>query len=935
LAKIKVLLFAANPRGTAQLDLAREFREIDEEVRLSTFRSAVELILVPGTRPVDLLRKLNENQPQVVHFSSHGNPDEIVLESGEDDAETPGAYTPSNRSADQRDMKNVRPEENEVLGFGHGDPQVVSKSALVSVLRSCNEGNLRLVVLNACSTRPQAEALTEVVDFVVSMNQTITDRAAIKFAASFYGALAYGRSVQKAFEQGVARLSAEGITESGTPELLVRAGVDAARVALVGSMTADASAMATQYFAVQREVIDEHVRRFVGRGAASEALDRFLAREPRGYFLIRGGPGQGKSAVVCHLIKSRGCPHHLINRTGGRSDVRLILRSLIAQLGPEIGSDGPLPESVPELAKALEDRLARTAAKSGRLVVVFDGLDELVEEAGQDLPFLVTEGLPPNVYVVVTSRPGDRLDHMLEALHSTPHELYDLGPLEPPEVATILRFRRPELEDAKIALAASASRGNPLFLRAVTDELERNPDYDLRDLPASIEGFFRRALCGLDGRRDPLLTDVLGLLATARKPLALRELGQIVGTPQREIDRRGIRPIRQFLLDLDEGYGFYHARFHDFVTHELLYEDELPRFHATLASWLRRPECLTSDYRYLALAYHLDRAGDRDGLWATVEPGFLREKIRRFRYAVLEDVVLLARDAIDTGDPSRVGRGIELVEDLREIVGGDLIDEARVAIQGRQQVATPMRDRIEATETVQVPGIDFYVGMLPKAAVGADFVEALRKGDSLVVALGDAPGVGLKGAFVARFVSGIVHRLAERPGALHLGELLQEVDRALAPHVFFDMISLQCVAVDPTAATLAIAGAGHPHPVLYSARHSRCDRLPVADDLLLARQRVGEAPPRRRQRHAEIGPGDVLVMISDGLTESHGMAADAYGYRFERLIPNLAACGARAIGEAVLEDWLIHAEGANYIDDVTVVVVTIKGSDPREPRPEE
>ena len=81
--KIKVLLFAANPRGTAQLDLPREFREIDEEVQRGAFRSAVELILVPGTRPVDLLRKLNENQPQVVHFSSHGSPDEIMLESGE------------------------------------------------------------------------------------------------------------------------------------------------------------------------------------------------------------------------------------------------------------------------------------------------------------------------------------------------------------------------------------------------------------------------------------------------------------------------------------------------------------------------------------------------------------------------------------------------------------------------------------------------------------------------------------------------------------------------------------------------------------------------------------------------------------------------------------------------------------------------------------
>jgi hypothetical protein len=81
--KVKVLLFAANPRGTAPLDLAGEFREIDEEVRLGAFHDAVELILVPGTRPVDLLRKLNENQPQIVNFSSHGTPDDIILESGE------------------------------------------------------------------------------------------------------------------------------------------------------------------------------------------------------------------------------------------------------------------------------------------------------------------------------------------------------------------------------------------------------------------------------------------------------------------------------------------------------------------------------------------------------------------------------------------------------------------------------------------------------------------------------------------------------------------------------------------------------------------------------------------------------------------------------------------------------------------------------------
>ena len=61
----------------------------------------MELILVPGTRPVDLLRKLNENQPQVVHFSSHGSPDEIVLESGDEAGRSRGSLG-HNHAVDRR-----------------------------------------------------------------------------------------------------------------------------------------------------------------------------------------------------------------------------------------------------------------------------------------------------------------------------------------------------------------------------------------------------------------------------------------------------------------------------------------------------------------------------------------------------------------------------------------------------------------------------------------------------------------------------------------------------------------------------------------------------------------------------------------------------------------------------------------------------------------
>jgi hypothetical protein len=91
--KIKVLIFAANPPGTDRLDLGREFREIDEEVRHGEYRDSLEVIFVPGARPKDLLRKLNKERPQVVHFSGHGSGDEIIFLEQEDENQQDAAPT--------------------------------------------------------------------------------------------------------------------------------------------------------------------------------------------------------------------------------------------------------------------------------------------------------------------------------------------------------------------------------------------------------------------------------------------------------------------------------------------------------------------------------------------------------------------------------------------------------------------------------------------------------------------------------------------------------------------------------------------------------------------------------------------------------------------------------------------------------------------------
>ncbi len=688
---------------------------------------------------------------------------------------------------------------------------------------------------------------------------------------------------------------------------------------------APAEDVSTHYFAAQREIIEEQARQLVGRADVRQALARFVAGQRRGYFILRAGPGQGKTAVACHLVREHGWPHHLVSRTGGRADPRLILRSLVAQLIPLAGGGATVPDSIPDLTKTLEDLLGRSAARKKPLVVVIDALDELPDTPGEELPFLVTEGLPDGVFVVVTARPGDRLERLRAALHSVAHEIHELGPLGLPEMATMLRAARPGLTDAEVERIADVSQGNPLYLRAVTEEMAKGTGFDLRDLPAGIEGFFRRATAGLRDSSSALLREVLGLLSAARKPLSLRELAEITGQRQRQVHEHGVRPIRQFLLDLDGSCTFYHARFHEFVTRELLYEDEQAEYHRLLARWLRQPSSHGHDYRWTSLAYHLWAAGDHEELLATIDRAFLAEKVRRHGYAVLEDVELLSRALLEAGDPALVERCVALVEDLRAVVGGDVIEDTRQTVRGYRAGPAAFRSRVIAPPLPAVPGLDVYVGMLPKVEVGADFFEVIPLGDRLVVALGDAPGTGLKSAFVARFIGNVFRRLVEQAAPLRLGEVLGKLNGVLAGNPYFEVMSMQCVVVDPGQGELVIASAGHPYPVVYSARRKKCDRLPVLGDLLNAAAPDDPAAGRYEERRAEIAPGDVLVLVTDGLTEDNRLRGDRYGYRFTRLVEERAGQGARAIGEAILDDWRASPRDEDDADDVTVVVVSVGG----------
>jgi predicted transcriptional regulator len=75
------------------------------------------------------------------------------------------------------------------------------------------------VVLNACYSETQANAIAKHIDCVIGMNQAIGDRAAIAFAIGFYQALGAGLTVEEAYKLGCVQIRLQNISEHLTPVL--------------------------------------------------------------------------------------------------------------------------------------------------------------------------------------------------------------------------------------------------------------------------------------------------------------------------------------------------------------------------------------------------------------------------------------------------------------------------------------------------------------------------------------------------------------------------------------------------------------------------------------------------------------------------------------------------------------------------------------------
>lgn len=218
-------------------------------------------------------------------------------------------------------------------------------------------------------------------------------------------------------------------------------------------------------------------------------------------------------------------------------------------------------------------------------------------------------------------------------------------------------------------------------------------------------------------------------------------------------------------------------------------------------------------------------------------------------------------------------------------------------------------------------GIEAFGLTRPANTVGGDFYDVLPLPDGrLLVALGDVAGKGSPAALLMALLLAMLRTLVDE--GLEPAALVERLNVQITRHAPASrFITLLFVVIDPATGALTSVNAGH-LPGLIRRRSGAVDTLSIGGIALgMFEQSVYTA------QTAQLDPGDVLVLYSDGITE----AEDPRGHPFDEgglrsLVDAHESEPLPDLGKAIFGAVERHAQDVRFADDLTILLARRQGS---------
>ena len=218
-----------------------------------------------------------------------------------------------------------------------------------------------------------------------------------------------------------------------------------------------------------------------------------------------------------------------------------------------------------------------------------------------------------------------------------------------------------------------------------------------------------------------------------------------------------------------------------------------------------------------------------------------------------------------------------------------------------------------------VDSLQLFAESRPAAKLGGDYYDFLHSDpQSLIISVGDISGKGLKAAMFMPLIYKVIRTSVKATASPSPRNMLAYASADLyADFVRNNMFATTFVAqYDLSRRRLRYANAGH-SPVIYA---------PVGGGVHLLEADsapMGVLPKTVCANHeVRMGPGDLMVIGTDGLAEARNRAGELFSYeRLLGLIPLLANKSAAVIAHALFGAVAAFTDGRAHGDDQTLVIL--------------
>src|SRR5512132_2964769 len=263
----------------------------------------------------------------------------------------------------------------------------------------------------------------------------------------------------------------------------------------------------------------------------------------------------------------------------------------------------------------------------------------------------------------------------------------------------------------------------------------------------------------------------------------------------------------------------------------------------------------------------------------------------------------------------RAAPAVRVAQLVRRLVRQQAAElQARERMEQELQVAQLIQRQFLPRELPELSGWQVATYYQPAKAVGGDFYDFIELPGGLIgLVCGDVTGKGVPAALVMATTHSILR--GDAPQLVSPPKVLERASRRLL-HDIPPQMFVPCLygVLDPATGRLRYANAGHNPPYV----HTRDGVV----ELRATGMPLGLMPGMSyEEKETTLGPGDTLLLHSDGLAEAHDPQRKMFG--FPRLAALVAGCpgGQELIDRLLSELGGFTGPGWEQEDDITLVAV--------------